>query len=374
MNVMKRYFIYLFCGLTALAAGCGSSPNEVENADQVLIVQAYLVPGQDVELKLKQTLPPELYYDGLEELVSDARVEIAVDGERFVLSEDPGEQGIYRIGADVMPVVSGKSYQLTVTHEDRQLHAATLVPQPAEITEVSADTIVYLQRFANLYGELVHPGEFFWNKSENAAAYIVIVEAVGVRSLGEWALPLTADLDTLIVRRERLEGEVSGDSLESLDREIDALRSFFEENVSLTGEDGEDMRWLRDRDQEDWDKIDLKENWSEGKKWRERIDELFFGRVVDYWMPADTLRSDYWWLGLRFEGEYRLRLQAADQNYSDYYVTSFNGQSGSDGDKGPVFHVDGGLGVFGSYAEDSFRIYARRGEEVGSRKVLVQRE
>lgn len=371
---MKRNFIYLICGLAALATGCGSSPSEVEDADQVLIVQAYLVPGQDAELKLKQTLPPEVYYDGLEELVSDARVEIAVDGERFMLSEDREEQGIYRIGADVMPVVSGKTYQLTVTQGERQLRASTLVPQLAEVTEVSADTIVYLQQFANLFGELIHPGEFFWNKSENAAGYIVIVEALGVHSLGDWALPLTADLDTLIARRERLEGEVSGDSLEALGREIDQLRSFFEENVSLKGEDGEDLRWLRDRDQEDWDKIDLKENWSEGKKWREKMDELFYGRVVDFWVPADTLRSDYWWLGVRFEGEYRLRLQAADQNYSDYYVTSFNGQSGSDGDKGPVFHVDGGLGVFGSYAEDSFRIYARRGEEGRSLKVVVQRE
>jgi hypothetical protein len=371
---MKRNFIYLICGLLALATGCGSSPSEVEDADQVLIVQAYLVPGQDTELKLKQTLPPELYYDGLEELVSDVRVEIAVDGERFVLSEDPGERGVYRIGADAMPVVSGKTYQLTVTQGERQLRASTLVPQRAEVTHVSADTIVYLQQFANLYGELIHPGEFFWNKSENAAAYIIIVEAVEVHSLGEWALPLTADLDTLIARREQLERAVSGDSLESLDREIDQLRNFFAENVSLTGGDGEDLRWLRDRDQEDWDKIDLKENWSEGKKWREKMDELFFGRVVDFWMPADTLRSDFWWLGVRFEGEYRLRLQAADQNYSDYYVTSFNGQSGSDGDKGPVFHVDGGLGVFGSYAEDSFRMYARRGEEVGSMKVVVQRE
>ena len=68
---------------------------------------------------------------------------------------------------------------------------------------------------------------------------------------------------------------------------------------------------------------------------------------------------------MRFEGEYRVRLQTADLNYFDYFTTAFNGQSGADGDKGPVFHVEGGTGVFGSYVEDSFRLLARRDDNLG---------
>ncbi len=94
--------------------------------------------------------------------------------------------------------------------------------------------------------------------------------------------------------------------------------------------------------------------------WRDRGDVVYWGRVVDYWIPADTLRSDFWWFGVRFTGDYRITLQAADSNYFDYYTTAFNGQSGADGDAGPIFHTEGGFGVFGSYSADSFTIFARR--------------
>jgi uncharacterized protein DUF4249 len=359
--------------LLAFCWGC-SSPIGVKDPEQVMIVQAFLVPGQDTEVKLRQSLPPERYYAGLEDALTSARVEISTGVEISVLSEDPGERGTYRIAHDAMPVVSGNTYHLQVTDGDRQVRAATEVPFQAEITQFTADTMVYYQYYAHLYGDLLHPGEWWWNRSENAAGYVIIVEAVDVRSLGSWALPLTADLDTLIARREWLEGQVSQDSLERLDRQVTDLRRFLAENISMVDDKGDALRWLRDRDQDDWNEIDLKDQWTEGRKWRERMDELFWNRQVDYWVPADTLRADYWWLGLRFEGEYQITVQAADRNYVDYFTTAGHGHSGADSDRGPLFHVDGGLGVFGSYAEDSFRIQTVRGAETLGMKITARRE
>ncbi|MEW6750247.1 MAG: DUF4249 family protein [Candidatus Latescibacterota bacterium] len=363
--------VALLAGLS-LGWGC-SSPSQVEDPEQKLVVQAYLVPGQDTEVRMRHMLPPGRYYDGLEDTVRGARVQIAVDGATFVLSERADEPGTYAVPSRVMEVVSGGTYALTVTDGDRQARASTVVPFPVEITQVTADTIVYYQQYGDSYGELMHPGEFRWTRSPNAAGYVVIVESPEVRSLSEPALPLTADLDTLLAWRQRAAGMVGQDSLDALDRRIAALRAYFEANVSLLRPNGEEVRWLRDRDQEDWDKIDGKD-WSEGKRWRERMDKLFFGRSIDFWVPADTLRSDYWWLGVRFEGEYRVTVQAADRNYMDYYQTSFNGQSGNDGDKGPVFHVENGFGVFGSYAADSFGLQSVRGDSATSLKVLARRE
>ncbi|MCY3763397.1 MAG: hypothetical protein OXH50_19305 [Gemmatimonadetes bacterium] len=37
-------------------------------------------------------------------------------------------------------------------------------------------------------------------------------------------------------------------------------------------------------------------------------------------------------------------------------------------DAGPIFHVDGGVGVFGSYAADGFRLFAEKGED-GNMKI-----
>ena len=411
--------LILLCA--ALLVAC-SNPAEVENPEQTIIVIGYLTPGLDTEITLRQTLPPEIYYDGLEDTLLSAEVSIRTGGETFVLSPDAADPGLFRLAHETMPIAEGQTYELLVEQGGRQARAQTTVPFKAEVTEVSThagdgETIVYNQAFGDLFGNLVHPGEFFWSRSDNAAGYVIIVEATEVRSLPPGATaPLTGDLDRLIELRTELldqvapdslvvlggefdtlytfedslkalqaysdsdavlDGEVETlqaavDSLMVLDGEVKVLRAFFAENLALVDGQGEPIRWLRERQQLDWEEIDEQEKWSEGKKWREKLDDLFFARKLDYWIPADSTRSDFWWLGVRFEGEYRVRLQAADLNYFDYFTTSFNGQSGSDGDKGPVFHVEGGTGVFGSYVEDSFRILAYRDDRVGGGKMVVE--
>jgi len=366
---MRIAMMLLLCA--AFFVGC-SNPSEVENPQQAVIVVGYLTPGADIELTLRQTLPPQRYYDGLEDTLLSAEVWISTQGETFALSPSGDDPGLFVLAHETMPIVEGQTYELLIEHEGRQIHAETTVPFESAVTEVNThlgdgETVVYNQLFGDSFGNIEHPGEFFWDKSENAAGYVVIIEAVDVRSLppGPTA-PLTGDLDRLIELRAKLEGQVSADSLSVIEGDIEVLRKFFAENLALVDDSGEPIRWLRDREQVEWEEIAGKEKWSEGKKWRERLDHLFSARKVDYWIPADTTRSDFWWLSVRFEGEYRVRLQAADLNYFDYFTTSFNGQSGSDGDRGPVFHVEGGTGVFGSYAEDSFRVLAYRDDRTGT--------
>lgn len=235
------------------------------------------------------------------------------------------------------------------------------MPQRASVTEVVGDTIVYRQIFGHLVGDLVHPGEFFWPRSPNAAGYVVIFEAVNVKSLSLTQEPLMADLDSLIAQGERAAG-ASADSLLSIERRVETLRGYFEQNISLVTPQGDTMRFLRDRDQEDWDEFEDKEKWTEGKLWRERRETLYWSRVIGYWIPADSTQSDFWWAGVRFEGTYRVRLHAADTNYFYYATTAFNSFSGTDGDSGPIFRVDGGIGVFGSYSEDSFLVESVRAD------------
>ncbi|MBM3280013.1 MAG: DUF4249 family protein [Candidatus Handelsmanbacteria bacterium] len=356
--------------LALLALSC-SNPTEVESPPPALLVQAYLTPGEDPRVTLRHTLAPNQYYTGRENPVSGAQVEVTSQGQRYLLPEDPAEPGAYLLPAAQLPIESGRTYQLQVRHRQDLLQAATTVPDPVRITEISADSVVYFQLFGDLFGDLTHPGEFRWTKPVNAAGYVVRVESMQVRTLYITAEPLTGDLDTLLAWRQRLQGLVSADSLAALDRRIADLRGYFSENVTLLQADGDTLRWLRDREQQDWDEIEGKD-WTDGRKWRERRQKLDQNRVVSYWIPADTLRGDYWWAGLRFEGEYQVVLQAADQNYFDYFTTAFNGLSGDDGDKGPLLHVEGGLGLFGSYTEDSFRVQVYRGSQ-GQPKLVVRR-
>ena len=361
--------VSLLC-LLAASSGC-SNPSEIADPQQTLIVQAFLTPDSDPEIELRQSLPPERFYEGREDTVRGAEVTVSSENVSVLLDESLDRPGTYRAAADLLPIEEGETYQLEVRHEGRLLTAQTTVPEKARVSKILGDTITYFQLFGDLFGDLVHPGEFFWEPSPTAAGYVVIVEAVDVMTLPITAEPITGDLDSLIALRARLEDRVGADSLEVLDREIQGLRNFLSDGISLLREDGDTIRWLRDREQEDWDKIKRKD-WSEGRKWRKRREELYANRVIDYWIPADSTRSDFWWLGVRFEGEYQVILQAADRNYFDYFQTSFNGLSGADSDTGPIFHVEGGTGVFGSYAADRFRVHAVKGLD-GSLKVVGSR-
>jgi len=361
-NTMNRMPRWLTASLVVplLALSC-DTPSELESPEQILYVQAYLTPGADPEVQVLETIPPDQFYDGLDRFVSGAEVVISTDDRVVTLSEAPLRAGSYTVGHAALPVIEGQTYHLEVTDGERQLRAHTTVPQRAEVTRVVGDTIVYRQIYGGLFGELIHPGEFYWTRSPNAAGYVITVEAVDVRSLSMTADPLTADLDSLLAQRDRAaEAGVDADSLVALDRRVEALEDYFEQNISLVTAAGDTLQWLRDWQQEDWDEISEKEKWSEGKKWRERREELYWNRTTDYWMPADSTRSDFWWAGVRFAGTYRVTIQAADTNYSDYNTTAFNGNSGADGDEGPVFHVDGGVGVFGSYSQDSFLVESVR--------------
>ena len=355
-----RRFALLLLPFLITASAC-SNPGGLEDPEQSLVVMAFLTPGKEAEIVLRQTLAPDLYYEGREDTVRQATVELSIDDQKFVLSEDPLTPGTYKISADILPIESGKTYHLTATMGEKQLRASTTVPFKSEITEVTADTIAYYQIYGDLLGDLVHPGEFRWTPSTNVAGYIIIIEAIDVKSLPSSIDPLTAALDTLLSRQASPDDRVGQDSLETLDRQIRELRDFLAASISRVDASGDTIRYLRDRQEEDWYEMEAK-NWTEGKKWRQRREKLFQDRFLNYWIPADSLRSDFWWLGVRFEGEYKITLQAADRNYFDYFTTSFNGLSGNDGDRGPLFHVQGGTGVFGSYAEDSRKILALRGE------------
>ena len=71
------------------------------------------------------------------------------------------------------------------------------------------------------------------------------------------------------------------------------------------------------------------------------------------------------WFAIFFEGRYKIRVWATDRNWNDLVVSSpsfnqgagFGGNAGDDFDR-PVFHVEGGLGLFASASVDSvgFRI------------------
>jgi hypothetical protein len=84
--------------------------------------------------------------------------------------------------------------------------------------------------------------------------------------------------------------------------------------------------------------------------------------------PLDTDESNLRvpWFALYYEGRYQLRVHAMDRNWFDLARTDpvlggggsfgFGGATG-DSTERPIFHVDGGIGLFGSMSSDSVGFY-----------------
>ena len=66
------------------------------------------------------------------------------------------------------------------------------------------------------------------------------------------------------------------------------------------------------------------------------------------------------WFGIYFEGRHHYKVYAVDRNWYDLVRTTpqtggglgFGGNAG-DGVEPPIFHVEGGIGLFGSASVDS---------------------
>ena len=71
------------------------------------------------------------------------------------------------------------------------------------------------------------------------------------------------------------------------------------------------------------------------------------------------------WFAIFFEGRYQIKVWATDRNWDDLVRSTPNlndgagfGGNAGDGFEKPIFHVEGGIGLFGSASIDSigFRI------------------
>ena len=71
------------------------------------------------------------------------------------------------------------------------------------------------------------------------------------------------------------------------------------------------------------------------------------------------------WFAIFFEGRYKVKVYAIDRNWFDLVRSSpdlsgggpgFGGNAG-DNFEAPIFHVEGGIGLFGSAAVDSIGFY-----------------
>ena len=84
-------------------------------------------------------------------------------------------------------------------------------------------------------------------------------------------------------------------------------------------------------------------------------------------LPGGELRIEFPWLAIYFFGLNQIRVQALDENLHDFIRSQMVQQGGSTLPPGEIpnvlEHVEGGRGVFGSYATASTAVFVERNDE-----------
>ncbi|MBO0952728.1 DUF4249 domain-containing protein [Fibrella forsythiae] len=143
-----------------LLAACGSLRNEVSPSllsteGEKLVVNSYISP-QDTLLSVKVSRSKPVLgeqTDALPYTVDNAIVSLT-DGNRVVVLRYLSDKQWYQAKANLLPIVTGKTYTLTVSTPDgKQVTASAIVPKPVPVNQGILDsTIVTLgNRLQKIY-------------------------------------------------------------------------------------------------------------------------------------------------------------------------------------------------------------------------------
>lgn len=295
-------------GFLFLVGGCGQRDLYTPQDVDVLVVDGVLLVDERLPtLRLSRTVSPDVSIVGSNAGESGATVQVwAEEGAVFAYTESAAEAGLY-LPPDPSPLVRPEAeYHLRVSSARGEvLTATTLTPPRLAIDEwlilddAAEETLGQLQTFDSV-GDGVYTADenqLFWGAG--------ILEARFTRSENVAAYQV---------------------ALFSLDEDSDfAIEpDFFEED--------------------DFADID-----------RSGASPMFEARDGFVRLP---------WFAVFFEGRYLTKIYATDRNWNDLVRTSpslsdnggFGGNAGESFGR-PIFHVEGGIGLFGSASVDSIGFF-----------------
>jgi Domain of unknown function (DUF4249) len=130
-------------------SACGSLKNEVSptllsGEGEKLVVNSYISP-QDTILSVKVSRSKPVIGEQTDELpynVTNATVSLS-DGSQVVVLRYQGDKQWYQANARLLPILTGKTYTLTVrTPDGRQVTANATVPRPVPVNQGVLDSVV----------------------------------------------------------------------------------------------------------------------------------------------------------------------------------------------------------------------------------------
>ena len=177
---MRNRIASLFITVIALgaAAACDSDLAFAPEIPDTFVVQAFLFSGEPVtEVTVTGVLPIDADSTAAAAPISDARIAIIREGERFDLRPTEGQPGRYHYPRNDLMVEVGDVFRLETTHGERTATAETVVPVPPQGLSLSATGMAPPQ--FGVRGGGLQPGAedglvARWQNSAGALHYVVV--------------------------------------------------------------------------------------------------------------------------------------------------------------------------------------------------------
>lgn len=304
LAVIRRASRLLLCGTILFASGCDLTDAGSDSSGEI-VVEAYLQAGEDMgQVRLSRVASIEDRYDFTTVALRGAQVEIrriGQDGsveEALSFTELPDRPGVYWFFPRVK-VVPLATYELfvSVPQSGETIRSRTVVPGAFDVIEFGPETSQY---------QSAEQIEVLLTRSDYPGRPAIFVF-----------------------------------STESLDPRIETLTPFYREIVDP------------DQDADDDELADFLVNESPP------LNES--GYQID---EDGNLSIKVPWLAFAFYGPNELRTNAIDDNLYDFVRSQRVQQGGSTLAPGEIpnvlDHIEGGIGVFGSYASASVRVNVTR--------------
>jgi len=309
---MSRFFSFLF--VAVLAAGLIGCDTTATQPSSQVVVEAYLEAGAPLStVRLTRSVSVDASYDARRAAVQNAEVTVQrLNGEgsvaaSFPYQESENDPGVYRPVRQHV-VRPRSAYRLQVTTPDgRPLTATTTVPDTASVVRTENDTVTYPTP------QRPEPPQFSLTVTPGTAT----LERQNV-----YVLTATSLLDFQDTPQDSLRQELTPFYADNYDPESDTLASL---RVNSSG----------------------------------LLNEANFGRNDD---GSLTIRLP--WLAVAFYGPNQIEANVVDNNLYDFLRSQQVQQMGTAPGEIPnvIEHVEGGTGVFGSYARVGAEVLVRRGD------------
>jgi hypothetical protein len=303
----RSVLLVLLCLGTGVL-GCDTTATQPESQ---VVVESYLQAGEPLPpIRLSRTVSVDETYDPTESAIEGATVvvdSLADDGTpvgAVSYTESDSVPGLYTpVAAEV--VRAQATYRLRVTTTDgAEVTATTTVPGPVDLVDTENDTTLYQSpRQPSLTIRAARQGG---------------LEGAGGQNV--FTLTTTALLDFATTPTDSLRAALTPFYADGFDPEEDSIGML---RVNSSG----------------------------------LLNEANFNRNAD-----DTITIDVPWLAIAFFGPNEVGVSVVDENYFDL-LRSQNAQQGgfAPGEIPNVIeHVEGGTGVFGSYARAAHPVLIRR--------------